>query len=280
MALADHSHNPATPPPSRSQSCAANVVRDAASLATGPVTGGRVVAFSVRATGDTCSVQDRIESVGRVLALLIVLVYLPISGDYSLLTGVGIVAAALLIGALNLWPKLFHGSEWLIALIAAAVAFVAVPPRISSIAFYEAAAQIVPILFLALALDARAFSPERHRSEPERRLAVIFAAALLLAGFQVLKALAEGKAEAADFQLVAAALAAATTALAIPAITGRRDGNSREVRPHEGPPIPLRAKRERSRLNRLTALAFGAFLVVRSSRSQPVRETIPPPSKP
>jgi hypothetical protein len=76
-------------------------------------------------------VQDRIESVGRVLALLIVLVYLPIRGDYSLLTGVGIVAAALLIGALNLWPKLFHGSEWLIALIAAAVAFVAVPPGLA-----------------------------------------------------------------------------------------------------------------------------------------------------
>jgi len=187
-------------------------------------------------------VFGRVESVGRVVALLIVLVYLPVSGDYSVLTGVEIIAVALLLGALNLWPQLFRGVEWLIALIVAAIAFVAVPQRIDSLTFYEAAAQIIPILFLALALEARAFSPERHRSEPERRLAVIFAAALLVAGFEVLKALAEGKAAAADFQIVASALAAATTAIAIPAIVGRDDAAVRNPgdAPNEQPPRPER----------------------------------------
>ena len=164
-----------------------------------------------------------IEFTGGLLVFLLVLVYVPVRGGYSVLTGVGIVAGGMFLTALNLRPRWFQGGEWLIALVAAAVAFVAVPERIGAIEFYEAAAQIIPILFLALALEARAFSPERHRSEPERRVAVVMAASLLIAGFEMLKALAEGKAEAAQFDIVAAALAAATTAIAIPAIVGRHD---------------------------------------------------------
>jgi undecaprenyl pyrophosphate phosphatase UppP len=165
----------------------------------------------------------RIQLAGSVLGLLLILIYAPIAGKYSFLTAVAIGAGAAFLIALDMRPDVFRGAEWLLAFAAASVAFLVTPARIGSIDFYRAAATVIPVLYLALAFQARAFSPERHGNEADRRFAIITAYILLVAGYQVFKALAEGRPTTADFNLVAAAMVGATAAIALPAVIGSDD---------------------------------------------------------
>jgi hypothetical protein len=134
----------------------------------------------------------RIRLVVTALFLLAVLIYLPVRGDYSFATGGGIVGAVGLLYALTLRPEIFRGSEFFLALVAGVIAYTAVPQRVDELGFYGATAQVVPILFLALAVETGVLAPGRQRDEPERRVAVLIAAGLVFAGYASLRALATG----------------------------------------------------------------------------------------
>lgn len=88
----------------------------------------------------------------------------------------------------------------------------------AQLAFYAIVAQIIPVLFLALAFETRALQLE-GRDEPDRRAAAVTALALILAGYESLQVLVSGDAAGGSLRLVAGALAAATVGLALPALT-------------------------------------------------------------
>jgi hypothetical protein len=86
---------------------------------------------------------------------------------------------------------------------------------IDEIRFYEVTAQIVPVLFLALAVETRTLRGQAKRAVDERAAAAFTALLLVVAGIESLRAIAQQRAQAAAFDVVVAALAAATTALVL-----------------------------------------------------------------
>jgi hypothetical protein len=93
--------------------------------------------------------------------------------------------------------------------------------RIAAASFYELAAQIVPVLFLALGFETR--DPEsRSGSTAEREYRIMLTvpvAGLLLAGGEALRALAMTNKDQAQAEWVIGPLVTASIALAIRAIT-------------------------------------------------------------
>ena len=107
-----------------------------------------------------------------------------------------------------------------IAVGAGIFAFFTAPQSIESSTFYELSAQVVPVLFLALALETRAFQFRSSMTPEERRAAALPAFALLLAGVESFRVLAFNTPEFGAFDLVAAALVTASTSLALTAAIG------------------------------------------------------------
>jgi hypothetical protein len=98
--------------------------------------------------------------------------------------------------------------------------------------FYELAIQVVPILFLALGVEMRSLSISRDTAGADRRMATFTALFLVVAGFESFRAIASGDAESVSFNVVAAALAGATTALVIPVLVGLPE-STKDSEPHE-----------------------------------------------
>jgi len=105
---------------------------------------------------------------------------------------------------------------------AAIIAFLLVPESTTSKEFYSAAAQVVPVLFLTLAFEQRAFQVRLDMDQSERHFVTLPAFALLLAGVESFRGLLD-KPQAVSLQLVASGLAFASVALFIRAVTGRRN---------------------------------------------------------
>lgn len=117
-------------------------------------------------------------------------------------------------------PTLFRRNEIMFAIVAGAVAFVLAPRHITQLGFYSTVAQVVPVLFVALAFQARTFWIRAGMADTNRRMVVLVAAGLIYAGGECLRVLASGKAVCGDAQLVVTTLTAAITALGLTAING------------------------------------------------------------
>ncbi len=115
------------------------------------------------------------------------------------------------------------------------------PEQAGALAFYETTAQIVPVLFVVLAVELGAFRPGQQLTDDDRRAAIVTALALLLAGWECLQALAENSVNAAQFDIVVAALAASAVALFGLAVT--TPSRSQLVQPPALPPPPRRPSR-------------------------------------
>jgi len=130
-----------------------------------------------------------------VLLFALILVVEPLRGRMSFWAGLAVVAAVMILWALAFVPLVFRGHETFFAFLAAAVAFVVAPRRITQLDFYSTVATIVPVLFLALAFQARTFWIRDEMDETARRLAILVGATLIFAGFECLRVLSLGNAD-------------------------------------------------------------------------------------
>jgi len=92
----------------------------------------------------------------------------------------------------------------------------------AALRFYEATAQLVPVVFIALAVEIHAFRTDRPRSAEDLRPAAVIALALVYAEYEALRVLASGDAGSGEFNFVVGALAAAAVGIVLPALLGRR----------------------------------------------------------
>lgn len=129
-------------------------------------------------------------------------------------------------------PEILRGQANMLAFFVALFAVGIAPDEISEIRFYELAIQVVPILFLALGVEMRSLRISRDTAGADRRMATFTALFLVVAGFESFRAIASGDAESVSFNVVAAALAGATTALVIPVLVGLPE-SIKDSEPHE-----------------------------------------------
>jgi predicted acyltransferase len=127
-------------------------------------------------------------------------------------------AAYLLITA---YPAQVRRHSAKIALGAAVVTYLLTPSSTTQREFYAVAAQVVPVLFLALAVEQRAFEVRSDMDDPERGLITFPAVGLLLAGAESFRALLD-RPEKASLQFVASGLVLGGVALFIGAVAGPR----------------------------------------------------------
>lgn len=175
---------------------------------------------------------------GQAFVFVYSLIIGPLTGAWSLGTGVLLVvaSAALLTAAYR--PEALRPIIWPAAVLAFVGGVVWAPAYAKSIGFYETTAQIVPVLFVVLAVELGAFRPGRQLTNEDRRAAMITSAALILAGFECLQALAANSVKAGDFNLVVGALAASAAALFGLVVTEPASAN--QPAPDERPPLPTR----------------------------------------
>jgi hypothetical protein len=102
-----------------------------------------------------------------------------------------------------------------------------VPTKTDHREFYELTAQIVPVLFIALAIEMRAYRLSQERAGPlTLRVAYLPAIALVAAGFEALRVLATGQPSTGNLRFVAASMTIATVSLALLAILESDDQHS------------------------------------------------------
>lgn len=111
-----------------------------------------------------------------------------------------------------------------IAAIGPIVLFLAVgwatPDRTDSLGFYSAMAEVIPVLFLALLLDARGLASTRPS---HRRTNLMIALYLFAAGIETMRPLLSGDAKDGRASVVLAAIAAAVLGLVLNALAARSE---------------------------------------------------------
>jgi hypothetical protein len=156
----------------------------------------------------------------RLIVTLVILIWLPLRGAWPFITSIIVIAGATVFGLVVQAPEWFRDKIAFLSLMVFFAGFYLGPRQITKIGFYEGTAQIVPVLFIALAVEVRFFR-FRDMDETDRRSAGITALTLILTGYQSLKVLANGDPRVGDAQLTVGALVAATTALALSAVVGQ-----------------------------------------------------------
>jgi hypothetical protein len=182
-----------------------------------------------------------VQIAGQLLVIVYSLIIAPLTDLWSLGTGILVVLGGIGLLTLIYRPEVLRPWIWTLAVIAGFVAFGLAPDQPKGIGFYETTAQIVPVLFVVLAVELGAFRPGRNLTDPDRRAAIVTAYALVLAGWDCLHALAENSVKAADFRVVVAALAASTVALVGLAVTTPARAESARPLP-PATPARLRAR--------------------------------------
>ena len=164
------------------------------------------------------------------LELLIVLCSVLISRFYDdliahrvLLIGSAIGGLAILYAAVK-YPDYIRERSVAVALIAGAIAIAVSPDTIRHIEFFEITAQVVPVLFLALAVEVRGFFGEVIAKE--RLTFAVITSLLLVAGGESLRVLAIGDPTRGIPTVIIATLAIAAFELGILAITGPQERQS------------------------------------------------------
>lgn len=116
------------------------------------------------------------------------------------------------IGAISARPGFFRQEAPVIAFAVGLTAYILAPSEISQMKFYELAAQIVPVLFLTLAVETRTFFLNPMGAS-EDIAKVMIAALLAYAEFESLRVIVIDKPQSGNFDIVAAALTAAAALL-------------------------------------------------------------------
>ncbi len=196
------------------------------------------------------------------MGCIVILIVMPLIGGYSFLTGLLLFAGVALIFVPHYAPAAVRQNSYLIAIAAGVITAYLAPQRTSEMRFYEITAQIVPVLFLALAVELQAFRIRANLPRGETYVGAIVALFLVIAGFESLRTISSGKAEIGQFSSVAAALVAATTNLVLIAIVGL-PGSQREHSPIRPPVAPTTKPPSAKDL-----LALLLVLLIRTRRRQ------------
>jgi hypothetical protein len=167
---------------------------------------------------------EKMRTVAQVAAVILLLGVLPWrGGSFHLrwfIYGLIILAAVVTYSLIYLFPARALRYSGDIAFVAAIVTFLLTPSSTTQREFYAVAAQVVPVLFLALAIDQRAFEVRSKMDESTRRFLTLPAGGLLLAGAEAFHALLD-RPEKASLQLVMGGLVLGAVALFIRAVAGR-----------------------------------------------------------
>jgi len=139
-------------------------------------------------------------------------------GPLVALETVGVIASFWIV---SLWPREVHENAFFIAIIVYFGAFFIVGNAHAELGFYEAAAQIIPVLFLAMAVGSRLLTLY-GREEVERRVRIVLIYGFVLGEGYSLDAIAAGHDRGWAFAFVVAALSAAG-AVVIAEVVGRTD---------------------------------------------------------
>ena len=139
--------------------------------------------------------------------------------QFGVLMALATVGLMITFWVVSLWPKEVHENAFLIAIVVYFAAFFIVGQDKAELGFYEAAAQIIPVLFLAMTVGSRLLTLA-GRQEVERRVRIVLIYAFVLGEWYSLDAIAAGKGREWAFAFVVAALSAAGAAV-IAEVVGR-----------------------------------------------------------
>jgi hypothetical protein len=156
-------------------------------------------------------------SLFRSAVLIAVLVMVLIKG--GVLITLATFGMLVIFAVVSLWPKEVHENAFYIAIAVYFAAFYVVGDADAELGFYEAAAQIIPVLFLAMAVGSRLLSLT-GREEVDRRVRLVLIYTFVLGEWYSVDAIAAGKAREWAFAFVVAALSAAG-AVVIAEVVGR-----------------------------------------------------------
>ena len=162
----------------------------------------------------------------RLVLLAVIVLIAPSVERFLIPAHTTVVILALVIIALLAFfmvPGFVRREKNYISFLMGFLATVLAPASVKSEKFYELTATIVPVLFLALAVETHAFRLSSMRNRP-RVLTEIFvvvpAVGLAVAGFESLRVIAVGEATRGRFDIVVGALVAASTSLLISSFVG------------------------------------------------------------
>jgi len=156
----------------------------------------------------------------RTVAVIVLVVIAAVQS--GVLVAAAVVAILVVLDLALFRPELLRPGVFVLAILAGFIAVAVVGDAKTGPAFYTATAQIIPIMFLALAVEVRGILRDRARPEELRRAPAVTTLALVLGEYESLRALSDG-ADKADFGLVVAALVAAGVGLVLQVLMGDPD---------------------------------------------------------
>ena len=149
--------------------------------------------------------------------IVFALIYPVIDGQWAFWVPLTIVGGLAVMGIIQLNPQWLRGEEMFIAIIVWVAVVMATNGVTVKVAYYEAVAQILPVLFLALVVERRL--RVSRRPEIRSRVIVIAAYAMALAEYYALRVIADpGTNGESTFSIVTAGLAVAAIAVVLPAL--------------------------------------------------------------
>jgi hypothetical protein len=156
---------------------------------------------------------DRFRSAALIVVVAVTFI------NFGVLTALATLGLLITFWVVSLWPKEVHENAFFIAIVVYFVAFFIVGKDEAELGFFEAAAQIIPVLFLAMTVGSRLLTLA-GREEVERRVRIVLIYAFVLGEWYSLDAIAAGKGRESAFAFVVAALSAAG-AVVIAEVVGR-----------------------------------------------------------
>jgi hypothetical protein len=121
--------------------------------------------------------------------LLAGLVVPAVQGDWEWWESVAIVFVLAVLYAIVLRPDFFVGKEAYFGVLAMVAGYYALDGDSADQAFYEATAQLIPVVFIALAVEA-ILAVRSKTLQVDRRVSVLLALALINAEYEALRVLA------------------------------------------------------------------------------------------
>lgn len=166
--------------------------------------------------------------------LLDVLLFVGIIVVVALATSIWF-ASVMVVFWLGLFVVLYR-PEWLrdgvfaLSVAAFGVGHFSIGDEQAGMPFYEATVQIVPVVFVALAVEIHTFRSSRPRHAEDLRPAAVIALGLVYAEYESLRVLATGDAVHGELSVIVGALAAAAVGIVLPVLLGRRPDAPSQVR--------------------------------------------------
>lgn len=150
-------------------------------------------------------------------AVAFALIFPVIDGQWAFWVPLTILAGLAVMAIIQLYPQWLRGEEMFIAIIGWIAVVLATNGITVKVAYYEATAQILPVLFLALVVERRL--RVSRRPEIRSRVIVIAAYAMALAEYYALRVISDPTTNReSTFSIVTAGLAVAAIAVVLPAL--------------------------------------------------------------